>query len=74
MRCPEYGAKKLGERMNNLCDLCLRDPSQCENQIEPCNYIPKYNLCPICKEKIEVFEPKCRKCGYDFNIGSEDKE
>ena len=54
--------------MNNLCDLCLKDISQCKNQIKPypCNYIPKYNLCPICKEKTVIYESRCRKCGYDF--------
>jgi len=34
------------------------------------NYIPKYNLCPLCKEKIVVYEPRCYKCGYDFNSES----
>lgn len=60
--------------MNNLCDLCLRDASQCKNQIVPCNYIPKYNLCPICKEKTIVYESICHKCGYDFKAEREDKE
>ena len=52
--------------MSDLCDLCLRDISQCEKQRVPCNYIPKYNLCPICKERSVVYEPRCYKCGYDF--------
>lgn len=59
------------ESMNNLCELCLKDVSQCKNQIEPCNYIPKYNRCPICKEKIEVYEDRCYKCGYNFKSESE---
>lgn len=57
--------------INNLCELCLKDIPQCENQIEPCNYIPKYNLCPICKEKIAVYETRCYKCGYDFKAKRE---
>ena len=58
--------------MNNLCDSCLRDASQCENQIALCNYISKYNLCPICKTKIIIYEPRCYKCGYDFKEESEE--
>ena len=58
--------------MNNLCGLCLKDISQCRNQIEPCNYIPKYDVCPICKEKIIVYETNCHKCGYNFKAESEE--
>lgn len=58
--------------MNNLCDLCLSDVSQCKKQnIVPCNYIPKYNLCPICNEMRMVYEPICYKCGYEFKTESE---
>ena len=58
--------------MNNLCELCLKDPSQCRNQIEPCNYIAKYNVCPICGAKIFVYETRCCKCGYNFKAESEE--
>ena len=38
--------------------------SQWKNQIESCNHITMYNLCPICKEKTVASEPICCKCGY----------
>ena len=57
---------------NNLCELCLKDASRCKRQTEPCNYMPKYNKCPICKELVIVYEPRCDKCGYDFK--AENKE
>lgn len=59
--------------MNNLCDLCLKDVSQCKNRIDPCSYVPKYNLCPTCGEKISVYEHVCGKCGYNFKAESEEK-
>ena len=65
--------KNRGNMNNfNLYELCLRDRSQCKNQVEPCYYIPKYNLCPICKENIVVYRSRCNKCGYDFEAESEE--
>ena len=60
--------------MDNLnCDLCLRNSYLCKNQITTlCNFIPKYNVCPICKEKTIVYEPRCHKCGYYFEMKNEE--
>jgi hypothetical protein len=51
--------------MNSFCDFCLRDSRRCKFSGD-CDYIPKYNLCPICKELTVVHEPICHKCGYAF--------
>ena len=58
--------------MDNICDLCIYK-SKCKNQLVPCNYTPKYNLCPICKERTVVYEPRCYKCGYEFKVEMEAK-
>lgn len=57
---------------SDLCDLCLRDTSQCEKQIRSCNFVSKYNLCPMCKERTIVYSPICHKCGYKFKAESEE--
>ena len=61
--------------MNNLCNWCLRDPSVCKDQLMgPCDFIPKYNLCPICKERTIVYKPRCKNCGYEFKTERGDKK
>jgi hypothetical protein len=52
--------------MNRPCDLCLRDGRKCSYA---CNYVPKYNLCPVCKELTVIYGQRCHKCGYDFKTG-----
>lgn len=64
----------MQESMNNLCDLCMKDASKCGCVPTPCSYVPKYNLCPICNERVIVYASRCYKCGYDFKANSEDKE
>lgn len=55
--------------MNNFCDLCLRDASQCENQIA-CNFIPKYNLLRIAEE----FNKWLDKASKELNIDKDTLE
>ena len=38
------------DQKNDLCELCLRDPSECKRQLTHCDYLPKYKVCPICKD------------------------
>ena len=61
------------DQNNDLCELCLRDPSKCRNLMSPCDYLPKYKVCPICKTNILPYDPICYRCGYDFRAEREDK-
>ena len=47
----------------NICDLCKKE--QCG--LQPCEFEPKYNLCPCCFERVLRTEPRCTKCGYEFD-------
>lgn len=51
--------------MNKPCDFCSKDVRYCD-VLGTCDFIPKYNLCPVCKELTAVHEPICHKCGYPF--------
>lgn len=56
---------KKVSKMDKPCDFCSKDVRYCD-VLGTCDFIPKYNLCPICKELTAVHEPRCNKCGYVF--------
>ena len=57
--------------MNKPCDFCSKGYCDC---LGTCDFLPKYNRCPVCKELIAVHEPICHNCGYAFKSKSEEVE
>lgn len=53
--------------MDELCELCKKEELCKRQYYMECQYIPKYNLCPVCKEM--TTRSRCEKCGYEFKKG-----
>jgi hypothetical protein len=53
--------------MDELCELCKKEELCKRQYYMECQYIPKYNLCPVCKEMTTW--SRCEKCGYEFKEG-----
>ena len=57
------------EEIHDVC--VIKAESEEEDLDNLDSMLTKYNLCPVCNEKIVVSESRCYKCGYNFKAKSE---